>query len=234
MFHPLLSWTDASSVRPPPLPPRGHRAAAKALLDLRSKDPATFRHVRDTARLTVAIARDLGLCSDDRGHLAHCALMHDLGKLFVDPWLLRSTDRLGDDALDEIRSHPLRGYRYARKKPELRAVADAIRHHHERWDGHGYPDGLVGSDTPWDARVVAVADAAEAMLAGRSYRPPRSPADTLAELRRCSGSQFDPWIARAAYDGTWTRRVLLELGAEGAAEHRRHAPGGIGDRTGGY
>lgn len=233
MLHPLLSWSDSPSFRPAPRPPRGHQAAARVLLDLRAQDPATFRHVRDTARLTVAIARDLGLCSDDRAHLAHCALMHDLGKLFVDSDLLRSTERLDEDALQEIRSHPSRGHAYALRIDELGSVADAVRHHHERWDGRGYPDGLEGTETPWDARIVAVADATEAMLAGRSYRPPRSPADTMTELRRCSGNQFDPWVARAAFDGTWTRRALLELENETAAARRPHGPGKIGERRGG-
>ena len=219
MLHPLLSWSDSPSFRRPPPAPRAHLAAARILLDLRAQDLATFRHVRDTARLTVAIARDLGLSGDDREHLAHAALMHDLGKLFVDPELLRCTAILGDTELEAIRRHAAQGHAYATRIPELHGVANVVRHHHERWDGLGYPDRLSGAAIPWDARIVAVADAVEAMAAGRSYRPARPPADTITEVRRCSGSQFDPWVARAASEGAWTRRTLLEMELNATSAH---------------
>lgn len=220
MQHPLLTWSESPSFRTPPPAPRAHLAAARTLLDLRALDLGTFRHVRDTARLTVAIARDLGLTADDREHLAHAALMHDLGKLFVDPDLLRSTDVLSSEDVGRIRLHASLGHAYASRVPELAPIADVVRHHHERWDGLGYPDGLVAAATPWDARVVGVADALEAMAKGRSYRPARSPGEAMNELRRCSGSQFDPWIARAASEGAWTRRALLELEVNGSSARR--------------
>lgn len=209
----LLAWSEFPSFRASPPAPRAYRSAARVLLDLRAQDAATFRHVRDTARLTVAIARDLGLCSDDREHLANAALLHDLGKLFVEPALLRTSEILNEGELEAVQAHAAKGHAYALRIPEFHSVAGVIRHHHERWDGLGYPDGLEGSATPWDARIVAVADATEAMASGRSYRPPRPPAETIMEVRRCAGTQFDPWVARAASEGAHTRRALLDLEA---------------------
>jgi len=167
--------------------------AANALLRaLTAHDAETARHsqaVRDLVRL---VADDLALPVSLLIEAERVALLHDVGKIGVPAILLRKDELLTPAEWAVIRQHPATGESIVHAIPDLGAVATAIRHHHERWDGTGYPDRLSGEAIPYSARLVALADAYETMRAGRPYRQPLSRADAIAELRRGAGTQFDP------------------------------------------
>jgi HD-GYP domain-containing protein (c-di-GMP phosphodiesterase class II) len=122
--------------------------------------------------------------------------LHDIGKLEVDRAILDKPGALDPEELEEIRTHPERGARMIRRVRSLRPSLNCVLHHHERWDGSGYPHGLGGDAIPLEARILAVADAYDAMTSQRPYREPRTREEALAEVERCAGSQFDPQIAR--------------------------------------
>lgn len=123
--------------------------------------------------------------------------VHDIGKAAVDPAILHKPSSLDPEELDEIRTHPLVGAEMIRGIASLRQAIHCVLHHHERWDGTGYPHRLAAEEIPFEARVLAVADAYDAMTNDRPYRRAMSHEDALAEVARCSGSQFDPQIADA-------------------------------------
>jgi HD-GYP domain-containing protein (c-di-GMP phosphodiesterase class II) len=123
--------------------------------------------------------------------------LHDIGKLELSRAILDKPGALDPDELDEIRAHPELGVRMLQDTRSLRAALGCVLHHHERWDGGGYPYGLGGEAIPLEARILAVADAYDAMTSRRPYRAAYTREEALAEVGRCSGSQFDPQIARA-------------------------------------
>ncbi len=163
-------------------------------LDLR--DPSTARHSRTVGAYAQATARALGL-SADRVEQVHAAgVVHDLGKLGVADAILHKPGPLSEAEWQEMRRHPEIGARIL-EHAGLRQIAAWVRTHHERVDGGGYPDGLATAQIPVEARILAVADAYEAMVADRPYRAGLAPAQARAELERCSGSQFDPQVVAA-------------------------------------
>jgi HD-GYP domain-containing protein (c-di-GMP phosphodiesterase class II) len=121
------------------------------------------------------------------------ANLHDLGKLAIPEELLRKPGPLTDPERLVLERHPQIGFRML-ESLGVDPVAAAVLHHHERWDGYGYPDGLAGDAIPLDARIIFVADAYDAMTSDRIYRPRLSRRQALAELERCAGSQFDPEV----------------------------------------
>jgi len=155
------------------------------------KDLYTLGHVRRVASYAVMTGKELGLSTLDLRALALGAQMHDVGKIGVPDRILRKPDKLTPEEFAIIKDHVSRGYEIAMNTEPLRAVSDAIRHHHERIDGSGYPDGLAGEAIPLHARIVCIADAFDAMTSGRVYQPAVSKEAALAELRRNAGSQFD-------------------------------------------
>ncbi len=124
------------------------------------------------------------------------ASLHDLGKLAIPEEILRKPAALNETERLVLERHPQIGYRML-ESLGVDPIADWVLHHHERWDGSGYPNGLTGDEIPLGARIIFVADAFDAMTSQRVYREPLSEPDALAELRRCSGTQFDPEIVRA-------------------------------------
>jgi HD-GYP domain-containing protein (c-di-GMP phosphodiesterase class II) len=135
------------------------------------------------------------------------ALVHDLGKLAIPPEILNKTGALEPHEWDIVRTHPDRGAEILLRAPGLERLAAAVRASHERWDGAGYPNGLAGREIPFAARVVAVCDAFEAMVAERPGNPALAPEAAIAELRECAGSQFDPDVV-AALAGLSAMRVV--------------------------
>jgi HD-GYP domain-containing protein (c-di-GMP phosphodiesterase class II) len=123
--------------------------------------------------------------------------LHDVGKLAVSEEILRKRGPLDPDELIEIRKHPVTGAKMLGGIRSLRVGVDCVLHHHERWDGDGYPYGLAGATIPLEARIVSVADAFDAMISDRPYRAAMPREAAVAEVDRCSGSQFDPRIAGA-------------------------------------
>ncbi|MBL3582544.1 HD-GYP domain-containing protein [Oleidesulfovibrio alaskensis] len=165
-----------------------------------ARDPHTHSHsdeVAETARVT---ALAMG-CSFEQAEMLHIAgHLHDIGKIGIPDNILRKASPLDDEEWEIMRSHPLIGANIIRPVAllaESGGVVDVVLHHHERWDGKGYPHGLAGRDIPLGARIIAVADTLSAMLQTRPYREGRSFGAAVAEIVRCSGSQFDPAVVEA-------------------------------------
>lgn len=171
------------------------RGAVEALLHtLAAHDPATARHAAIVRRLARAIGEATEMSAHALQELEWGALLHDLGKTAVPQDVLRKAGPLTEAEWALIRHHPAAGERIARAVPTLHGVALIIRHHHERWDGTGYPDRLAGDAIPPGAAIVAMVDAYEVMRTGRPYRAALDCDEALQELRRGAGTQFDPTL----------------------------------------
>ncbi|MDX6639982.1 MAG: hypothetical protein QOF12_993, partial [Solirubrobacteraceae bacterium] len=168
-------------------------AMAVAVLEaaVAAHDGSTAAHAVEVAELSERVARRLGLDAAAQHEARDAARLHDVGKLAISTELLRKPDALTSDEWDLVRSHSDHGARILLAAPELASLAEVVRNCHERWDGTGYPAGRRGAEIPLPARIVAVCDAYEAMVAHRPYCPRRSPADAVRELQRCAGTQFD-------------------------------------------
>jgi HD-GYP domain-containing protein (c-di-GMP phosphodiesterase class II) len=179
--------------------PGGTAAAILALVArLSTHDRRTRGHAERVRVYTDLIAEEMNLEEDDRYRLRWAALLHDIGKLSVDADVLNKTDELTDDEWDEIRRHPEEGLRQIAPLVEwLGPWAQTISHHHERWDGAGYPAGLAGEQIFLGARIVAVGDTYDTMTSVRSYKRPVATRAAREELVACAGSQFDPVVVRA-------------------------------------
>jgi putative nucleotidyltransferase with HDIG domain len=156
------------------------------------RDRMTARHSAAVARYARALA-EAHRCSPEQQELAHTAgLLHDIGKFSFPDTILLAEQPLTDDDWRIVRRHPEEGARVVARMEAYGPVADIILGHHERWDGDGYPRGLRGEEIPLLARVLAVADAYDVMIARDSYRRPRTSSEAVTELRRVAGSQLDP------------------------------------------
>lgn len=164
---------------------------------LHAIDGPTARHSEKVATYAETIARHMKLPPDQIDRVRWAALLHDVGKLTVPPEILNKEGPLNDDEWAVIRRHPVESVRIVHDIAQLRGLLAAVRHHHERMDGRGYPDGIDGVHLPLEARIIAVADAFDAMTSDRPYRPALSVHEAWAELRRHAGSQFDPAVVAA-------------------------------------
>ncbi len=160
---------------------------------LESKEPYTSGHSERVSLYSDLIAQDLGLPREVREDLQIAALMHDIGKIGLSNRLLEKADLTPDEKSD-IRQHPIKGVRLIEPLSFSHDVVSAIRHHHERWDGKGYPDGLAGESIPLLARIITLADSYDAMVLDRPYRQGLPYAEVQEELGRNAGFQFDPRI----------------------------------------
>ncbi|WP_312885301.1 HD-GYP domain-containing protein [Streptomyces physcomitrii] len=175
-----------------------HQATIRALVQaVDIKDGYTRGHSERVGRASQLIARELGLDDERVEVLRFAGILHDVGKLGVPTRLLRKEGKLTEQEREVIQLHPEYGHEMVRGIGFLGEARAAVLHHHERLDGSGYPYGLSGLRIPESARVVAVADAFDAMTSTRSYSRARPVEVALAELRRCSGSQFDPRMVHA-------------------------------------
>jgi putative nucleotidyltransferase with HDIG domain len=157
-----------------------------------ARDAYTAGHSRRVQQLALAIGRELDLSHAELELLGHAALFHDIGKLGIPDAILLKPSSLTDEEWVIMASHAAEGASIINRLGFLSDAVPAIRHHHERFDGQGYPDGLSGEDIPLGARIIHVADAFDSMLTTRVYRPARPAEDALQELRRMSGTQFCP------------------------------------------
>jgi response regulator RpfG family c-di-GMP phosphodiesterase len=172
-------------------------AAIKALASaVDAKDPYTARHSMRVTRLALELGRAIELSADEIYLLEFAAWMHDVGKIGVPDALLLKPGALESAELAVMRVHAVKGGEIVGAIEELSPVATVIRHHHERIDGSGYPDGLRGDAIPLASRIIGIADAFEAMTADRSYRRSLGRSPALAELAAGSGAQFDPMLVR--------------------------------------
>jgi HD-GYP domain-containing protein (c-di-GMP phosphodiesterase class II) len=162
-----------------------------------TRDMATANHSSRVADYAVAIAREMGLSTAEMHEVHVAGFLHDLGKIGIPDGILAKRGPLSKEEWTMMRRHPLFGYEILQPVPIAETIKLAIRHSHESWDGSGYPEGLRGEQIPLAARVVAVADAYEALTTNRPYRTAQGPEDAMNEIRRCAGGQFDPAVVEA-------------------------------------
>jgi putative nucleotidyltransferase with HDIG domain len=163
---------------------------------LEARAPVLRGHARRVAWYASLLADRLGLPAAEQDELRRAAFLHDLGKVGVPSDLLERSATLDAEELQAVRRHPETGARLLQPLAVARTVADVVRHHHERWDGEGYPDGLRGEQIPRAARIVAIADAWDAMTSQRPHRAPLAPEAAREELEREAGRQFDPELIK--------------------------------------
>jgi hypothetical protein len=180
------------------------QAANREMLDvmvksIEARDPYTGGHSQRVAELARLIARQLGLGLRDIDAIGTAALLHDVGKIYEEfAPLLRKPDTLTSDEFSVMQTHPIRSAELVAMVSSLRGMVErAVRHHHESYDGSGYPDKLAGDAIPIGARIIMVADTVDAMTSHRPYRPAMGYEDVVSELRRYSGLQFDPAVVDA-------------------------------------
>jgi HD-GYP domain-containing protein (c-di-GMP phosphodiesterase class II) len=158
------------------------------------RDPYTADHSRRVAELAVRIAEVHGVNERDVERLRIAARMHDIGKIGIGNDLLHKPGKLTDDEWEILRAHPVIGEQLLKPYRQFRHETRLVRHHHERWDGKGYPDRIRGQSIPLGARIIAVADTFDAMTTSRPYRPALSRQYAIDEIRNGALSQFDPQI----------------------------------------
>ena len=159
-----------------------------------AKDPYTHGHSRRVTRYSVAIARALALEDSELEDLELAGYLHDIGKIGTPQDILQKPYGLTDIEFDVVKKHPLNGVKILENLKNLGRVSSYILHHHERHDGLGYPNGLSGSEIPLGARILAIADAFDAITSDRPYRKRASVRQAMSEIQRNSGRQFDPQI----------------------------------------
>ncbi len=178
-------------------PSPGRQSTELLLRTLRECNPDLGTHSEGVAELVLAVAERLGVPEAERESVRLAAALHDVGKVAIPDAILQKPGPLTLEEWQFIHRHTVIGERILVGAPGLAAVAPLVRASHERYDGAGYPDGLAGDAIPLGARIVAVCDAFDSIIAERPYRPGRSTAAALAELERCAGSQFDPAVVEA-------------------------------------
>ncbi len=160
-----------------------------------SKDHYTEGHCKRVAYYTYHLANKLGLSRTKTEKFVNVAKIHDIGKIYVDDDVLKSSDKLSRDEYEEIKRHSEYGYKLLKDIDILKEELKVILHHHEKWDGSGYPDGLQGEEIPVGARLLNITDSFDVMTTGRKYKPAMNKVETIQELKDCSGTQFDPDMA---------------------------------------
>ncbi|HER23537.1 MAG TPA: HD-GYP domain-containing protein [Candidatus Atribacteria bacterium] len=162
-----------------------------------AKDPYTKGHSERVAEVSVALAQELNLSDRDIENIEYTALLHDIGKIGIADSILGKSSGLTDEEFDKIKEHTIMGAKIIEPVDFLKNSCKAIYHHHEKFDGKGYPDGIKSEDIPILARIIAAADAYDAMGSDRPYRKKLSKEKILKELEDQSGKQFDPQIVKA-------------------------------------
>lgn len=170
-------------------------SALVAALDARERETAD--HSQRVVRYTLAIAERLSVPGDELEHIARGALLHDIGKIGVSDNILLKSGPLTPPEWMQMRRHPEIGHQILRGIPFLLPAAEIVLCHQERWDGGGYPRGLLHDEIPLGARIFAIADTFDAITSDRPYRAASSMTEARGEIARCSGSQFDPACVRA-------------------------------------
>lgn len=160
------------------------------------KSHETEAHAERIALMTGDIGRMLNLSQTELDHLELLATLHDIGKVGIPEHILKKPGKLDADEWAEMKKHPEIGYRIAMSSPNLAPIALYILHHHERWDGGGYPQNLQGTEIPLLSRILSVVDSYDAMTEDRIYRKAMTAEAAVEEIKNCAGTQFDPRIAR--------------------------------------
>ncbi|MCX7709308.1 MAG: HD-GYP domain-containing protein [Clostridia bacterium] len=174
---------------------------------LEAKDLYTSGHSSRVADMSFDLARALGLKGVYRDNVHIAAHLHDIGKMGIPEYILNKKGKLLPHEWAQIQRHPEIGYSILMKSRELQRIAEIVLHHHERWDGKGYPHGLLADKIPLGARIIGVADAIDAMTSARPYREPMSWEACIEEIMLNKGVQFDPVVVEGA-DKLWKKWKL--------------------------
>jgi len=180
-----------------------------------AKDPYTLGHSQRVTRSVLAIAEELEFPADSLEDVQLAGLLHDVGKIGLPDHILLKPGRLSDEEWAEVKKHPARGEEILRPIKQMARVATWIRHEHERWDGSGYPDSLRGAEIPLASRIIAVADAYDALTSERSYRRAVPAEAALSQLQAAAGTDYDPMVVEAFLRAHSRGRIL-----QGTARHR--------------
>jgi len=172
-------------------------AVASLAATIDAKDPYTEHHSERVALYSLAIAEELGLPQKDREAVKLAATLHDIGKIGVPDSVLKKPGKLTAEEYNEMKLHPVKGARIMEHIDQLEPIIPGMRHHHERYDGKGYPDGLTGGNIPLMGRIICVADTYDAMTSARPYRGALTPEYACREIKKNMGTQFDPRVAEA-------------------------------------
>lgn len=161
-----------------------------------AKDPYTHGHSERVSQMAVQLAKKLGYVETEIEYIEYAAILHDIGKIGIEDRILGKKDKLTDAEYEKIKEHPVIGARIIESIEFLRKCSKTVLHHHERYDGKGYPDGIKGEEIPKASRLLAIVDAYDAMSSDRPYRKKLSDQDILSELENEAGKQFDPNMVR--------------------------------------
>ncbi len=203
-----------------------HQLRDVLLQAFQERHPDLQEHQRGVGALVLEVGRRLAMDSEELDVLARAAELHDVGKIAIPDAILNKPGPLDDEEWLFMRRHTILGERILKAAAALRPVAELVRSSHERYDGTGYPDGLHAEEIPLGARIIFVCDAFDAMISERSYSGAVSPAEALAELRACAGTQFDPAVVEAfvtMLTGSESPPALARVGVSVDAEDRQHA-----------
>jgi len=164
---------------------------------IQARDQYTSGHSSRVSRYCLQIAEKLDLDTKDKHHVYLTSMLHDIGKIGIPDDLLNRPGRLSEEEMEKVRQHPSMGASMLQALGQMHPIVPFIKHHHEAYDGSGYPDGLKGDKIPLVSRIVSVADTYDAMTSDRPYRKARSKMEAIEELKRCAGSAFDPKVVNA-------------------------------------
>ena len=164
---------------------------------LDAKSSYTCGHSDRVAKISLLLAQDLGLSQKDQQYIHIAAHLHDIGKIGIPDNILNKPGKLTLDEFNIIKQHPIIGYEIVNKISHFSSIAEIVRHHHERFDGTGYPDKLKNNELSIGSKIVALADSFDAMISKRSYKEELSLANALIESKRCINSQFDSLVVNS-------------------------------------
>ncbi len=174
------------------------------------RDPYTRGHVERVTAYAQILAQQMGIRDGFLEQIRFGSILHDIGKIVIQDEVLLKANPLTPDEWKKMKQHPITGAEMIKDISYLAPAAPIIRHHHERWDGTGYPDGLKEEQIPLGARIVAVADSFDAMSIDRPYRNGRSLEDAYQEILNCSGSHFDPQVVKA-FQRAWRQNLIQQV-----------------------
>jgi HD-GYP domain-containing protein (c-di-GMP phosphodiesterase class II) len=180
---------------------------------LEARDPYLVGHSSRVTTFAESLALTLGWRGERLDALRLGGSLHDVGKIAVNASVLRKRGPLTDAEFQQIQRHPVAGAQLIEGVADFGPALPYVLHHHERWDGGGYPHGLAGETIPLEARLLGVADAFDAMTSARSYRPALTVEAALGELQRCAGTQFDPALAGRFVDGWRSGAIGVPMAA---------------------
>lgn len=178
---------------------------------INAKDRYTYAHTDRVVIYCELMAKHLGLSDNEVKTLRYGAYLHDIGKIQISKDILIKRTKLTDEEWDILRSHPANGVEIIRPVESLKGVCPIILHHHEKYDGTGYPDGLKKDEIPYLVRILSIIDSFDAMTSNRPYSQRRTYDDAVNELRNCSGTQFDPEIINEFIEMLNRNKGMLDL-----------------------